>query len=193
MTAIVPIAAESIDGYDAPDRPWSEVQACLDTDDGRVRRAWLSTTCPDGTPHTMPLSAIWFDGAFYFNSGARTRKGRNLAANPRSVLTFSAGGFDLVFQGMTSRITDEPSMDRLLEVYRANGWPARVQGRPVLRTVQRAERRAAAVEPVSDDRHNRFRSGCRGTVQRHALAVLNQGEQARYGSAIQLRRMGCIG
>jgi hypothetical protein len=47
-TAIVPIAAESIDGYDAPDRPWSEVQACLDT---------------DGTPHTMPLSAIWFDGA----------------------------------------------------------------------------------------------------------------------------------
>ena len=127
MTAIVPIEAESIDGYGAPDRPWSQVQACLDQDKGRVRRAWLSTTCPDGTPHTMPLSAIWFDGAFYFNSGARTRKGRNLAANPRSVLTFSAGGFDLVFQGMTSRITDEPSMDRLLEVYRANGWPARVQ------------------------------------------------------------------
>jgi hypothetical protein len=41
MTAIVPIVAESIDGYDAPDRPWSQVQACLDTDDGRVRRAWL--------------------------------------------------------------------------------------------------------------------------------------------------------
>jgi hypothetical protein len=168
------------------------VQACLDTDDGRVRRAWLSTTCPDGTPHTMPLSAIWFDGAFYFNSGARARKGRNLAANPRSVLTFSAGGFGLVFQGMTRRITDEPTMDRLLEVYRANGWPARV-GRPVLRAVQRAERRAAAVEPVPDDRQHRFRPGCRGTVQRHALAVLNRGEQARYGSAVQLRRMGCIG
>jgi hypothetical protein len=136
MTALVPIAAESIDGYDAPDRPWSEVQACLDTDDGRVRRAWLSTTCPDGTPHTMPLSAIWFDGAFYFNSGARTRKGRNLAANPRSVLTFSAGGFDLVFQGMTSRITDEPSMDRLLEIYRPTA------GRRAYRTASSPHRSA---------------------------------------------------
>ena len=44
----------------------------------------------------MLLSAIWFEGAFYFNSGAR--KCRNLAANPRSVLMFSAGGFDLVWE-----------------------------------------------------------------------------------------------
>ncbi|MDX6280200.1 MAG: hypothetical protein QOH03_1271 [Kribbellaceae bacterium] len=34
MTAIVPIEAESIDGYGAPDRPWSQVQACLDQEKG---------------------------------------------------------------------------------------------------------------------------------------------------------------
>jgi hypothetical protein len=184
MTAIVPIEAESIDGYDAPDRPWSQVQSCLDTDDGRVRRAWLSTTCPDGTPHTMPLSAIWFEGLLLQLRRPYPKKpelGRKPAQRTHVLRR-------RIRPGLPGN--DQPNHRRAQYGPTAGGLPGRRlagarTGRPVLRTVQRAERRAAAVEPVSDDRHNRFRSGCRGTVQRNALAVLNQGEQARGGSAIR--------
>jgi hypothetical protein len=41
------------------------------------------------------------------------------------------------------------------------------------------------IEAESIDGYGASRSGCRGTVQRNALAVLNQGEQARGGSAIR--------
>jgi hypothetical protein len=36
----------------------------------------------DGTPHVMPLGAMWVNGAFYFNTSGCTRKGVNLARNP---------------------------------------------------------------------------------------------------------------
>jgi hypothetical protein len=127
MTAITPVDAHSIDGYDAPVRPWSEVQACLDKEESRVRRAWLSTTCPDGSPHAVPLSTIWLEDAFYFNAGGGTRKARNLATNPGSVLTFSDGGFDLVFQGESNRVSAEAKVEELAEVFRSNGWPVRVE------------------------------------------------------------------
>lgn len=44
-----------------------------------ARPAVLATTCPDGRPHAAP---VWIDvdrGVVWFNTGADTVKGRNLA------------------------------------------------------------------------------------------------------------------
>ena len=52
----------------------------------KSRNYWVATTCPDGRPHCVPVWGIWLDDAFYFSSGAKSRKARNLAANPNCVV-----------------------------------------------------------------------------------------------------------
>ena len=52
----------------------------------RSRNYWVATTCPDGRPHCVPVWGVWLDDAFYFSSGAKSRKARNLAANPNCVV-----------------------------------------------------------------------------------------------------------
>jgi nitroimidazol reductase NimA-like FMN-containing flavoprotein (pyridoxamine 5'-phosphate oxidase superfamily) len=47
----------------------------------KARTYWLATTRLDGRPHVMPVWGIWLDGAFYFSTGDRSRKAKNLAAN----------------------------------------------------------------------------------------------------------------
>lgn len=49
----------------------------------KARTYWLATTRSDGRPHIMPVWGIWLDNAFYFSTGDRSRKAKNLAANAR--------------------------------------------------------------------------------------------------------------
>ena len=61
--------------------PWSWAEE-------RLRDAltyWISTTRPDGRPHAMPVWGVWLDGQLWFEGGLRTRRARNLAADPRAV------------------------------------------------------------------------------------------------------------
>src|SRR4051812_49954608 len=44
---------------------------------------WLSTLNEDGSPHVTGVGALWVDGAFWFETGERTRKGRNVAPGRR--------------------------------------------------------------------------------------------------------------
>src|SRR5947209_13693831 len=62
--------------------PWSWAEQRLK----QSHNFWISTTRPDGRPHTMIVWGLWLDGVFYFSSGRRSRKAKNLAANPRCVI-----------------------------------------------------------------------------------------------------------
>lgn len=33
---------------------------------------WLSTTCPDGRPHSAGVLGVWIESTLYFASGARS-------------------------------------------------------------------------------------------------------------------------
>lgn len=46
----------------------------------------IITVRPDGRPHSMVVWGIWLDNAFYFSTGAATRKAKNLANNPNCVV-----------------------------------------------------------------------------------------------------------
>ncbi|MGA9567799.1 MAG: pyridoxamine 5'-phosphate oxidase family protein [Candidatus Korobacteraceae bacterium] len=46
----------------------------------------ITTVRPDGRPHTMVIWGIWLENAYYFSTGADTRKAKNLAANPHCVI-----------------------------------------------------------------------------------------------------------
>jgi ketosteroid isomerase-like protein len=90
--------------------------------------SWLTTTNSDGTAHVRPLGTQQIDGVLYFNSGPRTRKSRNIAANPQCVLSIATLRFDLVVEGHAVRVTDATELAIVAEAFRVNGWPAQVDG-----------------------------------------------------------------
>jgi hypothetical protein len=117
---------KNLDIYGAAPIPWSRALKQLEAGTGGTY--WLATTNPDGRPHVAAVGALWVDGKIYFTSSTRTRKGRNLAANPDCVLSVSLTGIDLVVEGSAVRIADRPTLLRLAKRYAAQGWPASVSG-----------------------------------------------------------------
>ena len=86
----------------------------------------MTTINADGSPHVTGIGAVWVDGSFWFETGERTRKGRNLARDPRCVLSVAAHDFDLVVEGTASKITDQQTVAAMAARWAAEGWPARV-------------------------------------------------------------------
>ena len=41
---------------------------------------WLATINADGSPHVNGIGALWVDGAFWFETGETSRKGKNQKA-----------------------------------------------------------------------------------------------------------------
>jgi pyridoxine/pyridoxamine 5'-phosphate oxidase len=50
----------------------------------KSRQYWIATTRPDGSPHLMVIWGVWLGESFWFSTGAKSRKARNLAANPNA-------------------------------------------------------------------------------------------------------------
>jgi len=123
---------KNLDIYGSGPIPWSRALDQLPAKDATgadaaPRTTWLSTVRPDGRPHTTGVGALWIDDRFYFTSGPRTRKSRNLASNPNCVISIALGDLDLVVEGTAAKVTDEPALERLAEAFRAQGWPASVK------------------------------------------------------------------
>jgi len=76
----------------------------------------------------MGVGALRIDGKLFFTSGLATRKSRHLRANPRCSVSLALTGLDLVIEGTAAPVTDEQTLARLAEQYRAQGWPATVAG-----------------------------------------------------------------
>ena len=89
---------------------------------------FLSTTRPDGRPHTAGIGALWHDGDLYFTSNPDTRKSRDLAANPACTIAMRLPGIDLVFEGEAARTTDPTLLEAVAALFREGGWPAQVEG-----------------------------------------------------------------
>lgn len=108
----------------ATPRPWPEVRRVLE----QAEIFWLSTVRRDGRPHVTPLPAMWLDGALHFGTGPEEQKAKNLAANPRCVLTTGSdrfmSGLDVVVEGRAERVTDEDLLTRLAAMWLDKlGWP----------------------------------------------------------------------
>jgi hypothetical protein len=126
---------KNLDIYGDPLIPWSRALEQLEAvtkqthpDERAAKTHWLATTGRDGRPHAAGVGALWVDGKFYFTSGASTRKSRNLAENPACVISMSLPDLDLVVEGTAARVTDQATLQRLAELYAAQGWPASVSG-----------------------------------------------------------------
>jgi pyridoxine/pyridoxamine 5'-phosphate oxidase len=88
--------------------------------------SWLATINPDGAPHVTGVGSQWFEGGFWFETGQGTRKGRNLARDPRCTLSIATHEFDLIVDGVAELVTDPDTVATMAEQWRAGGWPAQV-------------------------------------------------------------------
>jgi PPOX class probable F420-dependent enzyme len=86
---------------------------------------WIVTLNPDGSPHVTGIGALWHDGTFWFETGETTRKGRNIARDPRCSLSLATHGFDLVVDGEAEMVTDPDRVAELAALW-AEDWPCRV-------------------------------------------------------------------
>jgi PPOX class probable F420-dependent enzyme len=137
-------ATNLADLYDLPVMEWSAVEARLDQGVAQAPGAggpdrhtcWLATLNPDGAPHLTGVGALWADGAFWFESGAGTRKSRNLARDPRCSLSVATHDFDLVVEGEAERVTDAATVAAMAERWVEGGWPARVDDSGIALTAE---------------------------------------------------------
>jgi hypothetical protein len=129
MTNRDPIETTNLDIYGDAELPWSRPREVLDGIDPAATITWfLGTVRPDGRPHAAGVGATWFDGELYFVSGPRTRKSKDIAANPACTMSVALDGIDLVFEGDAKRVTDGATLESVAARYREGGWPAEVAG-----------------------------------------------------------------
>jgi hypothetical protein len=113
-----------------PPVDWAAVAEKLDAgsapvpDAANSRTTWLSTVNEDGSPHVTAVGALWLDGTFWFQTGAGTRKGRNVARDPRCSIAVSIRDADVVIEGDATRVTEPGAVARIAKAWADNGWPA---------------------------------------------------------------------
>jgi general stress protein 26 len=92
--------------------PWSWAEERL----AGAHDYWLATVSADGTPHLMPVWALWYEGKLWFSSSNGSRKARNLKARSRCTISTDNPLEPVVLRGRAIRVTDG---DTLLAVLQA--------------------------------------------------------------------------
>ena len=82
---------------------------------------WLATIDADGSPHVTGIGANWVDDRFWFETGERTRKARNIARDPRCTLSIATREFDLVVEGQAQKVTDPATVAAMAARWAAEG------------------------------------------------------------------------
>jgi pyridoxine/pyridoxamine 5'-phosphate oxidase len=122
---------QNLDIYGHEPIPWSRALKQLQAqgrEEERGRTCWLATADPDGSPHVAAVGALWVNDRFYFTSGPRTRKSKNLAAKANCAISVSLDDLDVVVEGSAHKVTDTATLERVVSLYASLGWPARASG-----------------------------------------------------------------
>jgi len=117
--AIQPEASRPyMEGYGIPSDSkgmlqWADAVARLE----KSRNYWIITTRPDGRPHAVPVWGVWLEDAVYFGTDRRSRKAKNLAANPSLVMHLESGDDAVILEGVAEEVTDRDLIGRVDQVY----------------------------------------------------------------------------
>ena len=85
---------------------------------GECRTFWVATLHPQNRPHVMPVWGVWLEDAFYFSTGRKSRKGRNLAANAACTVTNDDGEAALIIEGVAKEVSDAGELERMAAAYK---------------------------------------------------------------------------
>jgi PPOX class probable F420-dependent enzyme len=84
-----------------------------------ARHYWVVSVWPDGRPHAMPVWGMWDDAVLWFTSAARSRKVRNLRADPRCCVTTEDASDPVVIEGTARFATDQAVLRRVADLMNA--------------------------------------------------------------------------
>jgi hypothetical protein len=77
------------------------------------REYWIITVRPDGRPHAMIIWGLWLDNAFWFGTGSKTQKARNLANNPHCIVGTQNAAEAVILEGVAELVTDAAMRKKL--------------------------------------------------------------------------------
>jgi general stress protein 26 len=83
----------------------------------KTQNYFLCTVREDGRPHVMPIWGLWLADKFYFSTGKKSIKARNLAANPRCVLCADGADEAVIVEGTAKRLPPKTSLKEFAEAY----------------------------------------------------------------------------
>ena len=111
-------------GVDTPSwapLPWSWAATRLVA----TRNFWVVTASGDGRPHALPVWGVWDEGdaRFGFSCGPRSRKARNLAANPFAVVMVDDTVECVSVEGQAGVVGDDDRRELWIERYLAKYQP----------------------------------------------------------------------
>jgi pyridoxine/pyridoxamine 5'-phosphate oxidase len=78
------------------------------------RNYWIVTADADGEPAAAPVWGVWADGAVYFGTNPNSRKGRNIARDPRIVVHLESGDEVVILHGEAEIVEVD---DSVLDAY----------------------------------------------------------------------------
>jgi hypothetical protein len=94
-------------------KPWSWALERLENS----HNYWICTTRPDQRPHLMLVWGVWWQDAFWFSTGPRTRKAKNLAANASCAIGTEKAEEAVILEGIAEEVTDRGVWKELATVY----------------------------------------------------------------------------
>ena len=94
-------------------KPWSWALERLE----KSHNYWIATSRPDGRPHLMLVWGIWWEDAFWFSTGPRTRKAKNIAAQAHCVIGTEKADEAVILEGTAQEIKDRAKWKQLADLY----------------------------------------------------------------------------
>jgi general stress protein 26 len=85
----------------------------------KTQNYFLSTVRNDGRPHVMPIWGVWVGGAFYFSTGKKSVKARNLAENASCVLCPGGADEAVILEGAAEKVASQTILKKFGAAYLA--------------------------------------------------------------------------
>jgi general stress protein 26 len=96
---------------------WTDTERLLEA----AELYWITTVRANGHPHTTPLVGVWHDGGFWFCTGRREQKHRNLRTATGVTVTTGANtwqaGTDVIVEGTAERVTGRDTLAAVAAAY----------------------------------------------------------------------------
>jgi len=77
---------------------------------------WVATTSV--RPHVMPVWGVWMNNAFWFSTGKRSRKARNLKSNPHCAVACERARGQVVLEGAARLNSDRKLWKEFAALYK---------------------------------------------------------------------------
>jgi hypothetical protein len=108
-----PDALETLPDSTTGLKPWAWALERLE----ESHNYWIATSRPDGLPHLMLVWGIWWEDAFWFSTGPRTRKAKNIVAQAHCVIGTEKADEAVILEGTAQEIRDRAKWKQFADLY----------------------------------------------------------------------------